>query len=49
MEISATGTRIVQLWQLIDRIVQQVTLQVKDSTDTDVAILDIDVKKLVSQ
>lgn len=49
MDISATGTRVVQLWQLIDRIVQQVTLQVKDSADTDVAILDIDVKKLVSQ
>ncbi|KAK2166761.1 hypothetical protein NP493_1306g00020 [Ridgeia piscesae] len=38
----------VQQWQLVDRVVQQITLQTKDG-DPDVAPLEIDVKKVVRQ
>lgn len=38
----------VQQWQLVDRVVQQISLQTKDG-DPDVAPLEIDVKKVVRQ
>jgi len=38
----------MQYWQLIDKIVQQITLQTKDG-NPDVAPLDIDVRKLIKQ
>ena len=38
----------VQQWQLVDRVVQQISLQTKDG-DPDHAPLEIDVKKVVRQ
>ena len=43
-----TSTRILQYWQLVDRIIQQVALQYSDG-DPDVAPLAMDVRKLLSQ
>lgn len=40
--------RCTQYWQLIDRIIQQITLQTKEG-DPDVSPLELDVKKLVKQ
>ena len=48
MIIVDASTRIVPYWQLLDRIVQQVVLQQREG-DPDGAVLDVDVKILLSQ
>ncbi|XP_074640649.1 disheveled-associated activator of morphogenesis 1-like [Tubulanus polymorphus] len=49
LELPNNGNNMSQYWQLVDRMVQQVAIQLKDGSDPDDSPLEINVLKIVKQ